>query len=96
MIMTSSFDEFLNEQLKDPKFRDEYEALQPDYAIVQALIDARRFKGLTKKDISERAGISSRDISRMENANANPSLNTLKRLAAAMDMNLKIEFVAKE
>ena len=39
-----------------------------------------------------RTGIAQGDISRLENGNANPSLNTLKRLATAMGMTLKIEF----
>ena len=33
------------------------------------------------------------DISKIENGNANPSIKTLQRLAAAMDKKLKIEFV---
>jgi transcriptional regulator with XRE-family HTH domain len=57
------------------------------------MIDARKNTGLTQKKLSERAGIAQGDISRLENGNANPSLNTLKRLASAMDMTLKIEFI---
>ena len=34
------FDDFLEEQLRDPEFREEYEALQPEHAIIQALINA--------------------------------------------------------
>jgi len=33
------------------------------------------------------------DISRMETGQANPSIKTLKRLAAGMDMNISIEFL---
>jgi len=88
----SEWKEFLNEQLKDPEIRAEWEALEPEFAIVQAIIDARKNSGLTQKQLSERAGITQADISRLENGNANPSLNTLKRLASAMEMTLKIEF----
>ncbi len=35
------------------------------------------------------------DISKLENGNCNPSLNMLKKLAAGLDMSLKIEFVPK-
>ena len=89
----SEWKQFLNEQLQDPDLRAEWDALEPEFTIIQAIIDARKNTGLTQKQLSERAGIAQGDISRLECGNANPSLNTLKRLAAAMDMTLKIEFM---
>ena len=89
----SAWDKFVEKQLKDPEVRAEYDALEPEFAIIQAMLDARKNTGLTQKQLSERTGIAQGDISRLENGNANPSLNTLKRLAAAMDMTLKIEFL---
>ena len=91
--MSNKFNDFLQEQLQDPEFRKEYEALQPEHAIVQAIIDARRNAGLTQKELSERTGIAQGDISKLENGNANPSIHTLQRLASAMGMTLKIEFL---
>ena len=57
------------------------------------MIDARIAEGMTQKELSERSGIAQGDISKMENGNANPSVKTLQRLAAAMGKSLKIEFV---
>ncbi len=91
--MNNSFRDFLNEQLKNPELKAEYDALEPEFEIIRAMIDARRKTGLTQKELSERAGIAQSDISKLENGNANPSINTLKRLAKAMDMSLHIEFV---
>jgi transcriptional regulator with XRE-family HTH domain len=88
----SEWDKFLEKQLQNPEVRAEWDALEPEFAIVQAIIDARKNTGLTQKQLSERTGIAQGDISRLENGNGNPSLNTLKRLASAMDMTLKIEF----
>lgn len=89
----TNFNDFLNEQLKDPEVKAEYEALEPEFAVIQALIDARNSAGLTQKELSQRTGIAQSDISRIENGNGNPSLKTLKRLAEAMGKKLKIEFV---
>jgi transcriptional regulator with XRE-family HTH domain len=89
----SEWKEFLKEQLKDPEFRAEYEALEPEFAIVQAMIDARKNTGLTQKQLSEKTGIDQSDISRMESGDANPTLATLKRLATGMGMTLKVEFL---
>ena len=91
--MAKKFDDFLKEQLQDPEFREEYEALQPERAIIQAIIDARQQSGLTQKELSERTGIAQGDISKLERGNANPSLRTLQRLAAGMGMILKLEFL---
>ena len=49
----SDFDEFLAEQLKDDEFRKEYEALEPEFTIIQAIIDARKAEGLTQKELSD-------------------------------------------
>ena len=89
----SSFNEYLKEQMKDPEFKQEYDALEPEFAIIQALIDARKASGLTQKQLAEITGIAQADISKLENGNANPSLRTLQRLASGMGTSLKIEFV---
>lgn len=90
----SSFNEYLKEQMKDPEFKRECDALEPEFAIIQALIDARKASGLTQKQLAEITGIAQADISKLENGNANPSLRTLQRLAAGMGTSLKIEFVS--
>ena len=90
----TTFNYFLKEQLKDPEIKAEYEALKPEFAIIQAMIDARKLKGITQKELSERTGIAQGDISKLENGNGNPSLKTLQRLARAMGMYLKIEFIS--
>ena len=90
-----TFDAYLSEKLKDPAFKAEYDALEPEFAIIGAIIEAKKSNGLTQKQLSERAGIAQGDISRLENGNGNPSLRTLKRLASAMDMTLKLEFTPK-
>ena len=88
----TNFNDFLTEQLKDPEFRAEYEALDPEFSIMQAMLDARKNAGLTQAQLAERTGIAQADISKLESGNANPSLKTLQRLAAGMGMRVKIEF----
>ena len=83
----------LAKKMQDAAFRAEYEALEPEFAIVQAIIDARKNSGITQKQLSERTGIAQADISKLENGTANPSLKTLQRLASAMDMRLRVEFL---
>ena len=91
----TTFDELLAEQMKNPEFKKEYEALEPEFAIIQAMIDARKNTGITQKQLAEKTGINQADISRLENGNANPSIRTLKKLAEGLGMKLKIEFIPK-
>ena len=91
--MSKNFQETLNEQLKDPAFQAEWEALEPERQIIRAIIEGRERRDLTQQQLAESTGIQQADISRLENGTGNPSLRTLKRLAAGMQ--LKLEFVPK-
>ena len=53
----------------------------------------RKEQNLTQEQLAQVTGIDQANISRLENGTANPSLRTLKRLAAGMGMALKVEFV---
>lgn len=91
--MGKNFRETLNEQLKNPEFKKEWDALEPEYQIIKAMLDTRNEKAMTQKQLADITGIPQADISRLENGNANPSLRTLQRLADGMGMKLKLEFV---
>ena len=88
----STFQEYLATQMQNPEFKAEYEALDHEFAIIQAMIDARKTSGMTQKQLSEKTGIAQADISKLENGNANPSLRTLQRLANGMGMKVKLVF----
>lgn len=83
---------FEKELLKNPKVRKEYERLQPEYAVISAMIEARVKKGLTQKQLASKIGTKQSVISRLESGNANPSVAFLKKLAEALSSNLQIKF----
>ena len=93
--MMSDFRDYLEKQLQDPEFKKEWDDLEPEYNMMQAIVDARKRSNLTQKELAERTGIDQADISKLENGNANPTLAVLKRLADGMGMVLKLEFVPK-
>lgn len=94
--MGKNFRETLNEQLRDPEFKAEWDALEPERQIMRAIVEGRDEQALTQKQLSEMTGITQADISRFENGTGNPSLRTLKRLAEGLGMSLKLEFVPKK
>ena len=94
--MGKNFRETLNEQLRDPEFKAEWDTLEPERQIMRAIVEGRDEQALTHKQLSEMTGITQADISRFENGTGNPSLRTLKRLAEGLGMSLKVEFVPKK
>ena len=88
----SDFKNYLDKQLQDKEFKEEWETLEPEFSVLQAMIEARKSAGLTQKQLAEKTGITQADISKLESGNANPSLRTLQRLASGMGMKVKIEF----
>ena len=91
----SDFREHLNKQLRNLEFKEEWDKLETEYNMMQAMIDARKKCNITQKELAEKTGITQADISRIETGNGNPTLSVLKRIAEGMDMILKIEFIPK-
>ena len=90
-----TFDDMLNEQLEDIKFRKEYEDIQPEMDVIRAIVDARTAQNLTQKELSKITGINQAGISKLENGTRNPTVSLLKRLAKGMGMELRIQFIPK-
>jgi len=86
------FDEFLKESLKNPKIKAEYERQQPEFAVIQAVIDTRVKKGITQEQLAKKLGTKQSAIARLESGRANPSVAFLKKLAQALNSNLQIKF----
>lgn len=93
--MKDDFDKLLEEYMENPEFKKEWEDLEPEFNMIQSLINARKSRNMTQKQLAQRTGIDQADISKIENGNGNPTLHLLKRLADGMDMILKLEFVPK-
>ncbi len=87
-----NFDEFLQESLKSPKLKAEYDRLQPEFAVIEAVLKARKEKGMTQKQLAARIGTKQSVISRLEAGRANPSVSFLAKLAHALDTHLEIRF----
>lgn len=92
----SSYEEYKKKALNIPEVKAEYDELQPEYDLIQAMIDARISQNITQKKLSEATGITQADISRIENGTRNPSLAMIKRIAAGLGMQLKLEFIPKQ
>lgn len=81
--------------LKNPKLKREYDKLEPEFSLIGAIIEARIKRKITQKDLARKMGTKQSVISRLESGSANPSFEFLKRLARALDTDLKIKFASK-
>ena len=78
--------------MKDPDYRKAHEALEPEFEIARALIEARAKAGLTQEQLAGRMKTTQSVVARLESGRARPSTQTLERVAAATGTRLKITF----
>jgi ribosome-binding protein aMBF1 (putative translation factor) len=77
---------------KDPEYMREYDALEEEFALANALIQARARADLSQAEIAERMGTSQSAIARLESGRSRPSTRTLRKFAEATGMKLRFVF----
>lgn len=65
-------------------------------AIIDRLIEERRSKGMTQQELANAASLTQSVIARLESKKATPQLDTLLKVAAALDCGLEVVPVAKQ
>ena len=75
-----------------PEFRAEDEALEPEFALASALIEARGRAGMTQAQVARAMGTTQAVIARLEGGRVKPSTRTLERFAKATGTRLRIRF----
>ncbi|MDX8515372.1 helix-turn-helix domain-containing protein [Mesorhizobium captivum] len=80
------------EWFRDPEFVAEYEALEEEFAIAEALIKARGEADMTQEEVAAAMGTTQAVIARLESGRNMPSTRTLQRFAKATGSKLRISF----
>ncbi len=88
----TNWDTYKQKLLKDPEFKKLYEESQPEFEIAKAIIRARIDNKITQKELAERMNTTQSVISRVEQGRTSPSISLLKRLAAALNTTLQVQF----
>ena len=88
----TSWNTYKQKLLKDPEFKRLYDESQPEFEIARAIIRARIEKKITQADLAEKMNTTQSVISRVEQAKTSPSISFLKRLAAALNTTLQVQF----
>jgi ribosome-binding protein aMBF1 (putative translation factor) len=85
-------DDLHKKWMKDSKYRREYKALEEEFSLVAALIEARTRAGLTQEQVAHRMKTTQAVIARLEGGGSRPSTRTLERYAQATGSRLRITF----
>lgn len=94
--MSIPIDTLHNKWMEDDAYRAAYEALEPEFALAQELIAARRRAGLTQADVAARMGTTQSVVARIESGRNPPNLRTLEKYASAVDMRLSVRLLPGE
>ena len=83
--------EYIAEQMRNPEFRKAWEDLEPEFQVLKAMIKAREKTGISQAELARRVGTKQSVISRLERgAFSKATLETIKKMADALDMRLEI------
>lgn len=78
--------------LKEPKYRQAYQALEKEFALASTVMDVRSRAGLTQGELARKMGTTQPVVARLESGRTRPSMRTLERLAEATGSRLLISF----
>jgi len=78
--------------MDEPEYRKAYEALEGEFGLAKAVIDARNRVGLTQAELARKMGTTQPVLARLEGGRSHPSMRTLERLARATGTRLLIRF----
>jgi transcriptional regulator with XRE-family HTH domain len=92
-------EEMVGKMLEDPEVKAEYDALEPEFELLDELLKARDEAGFTQEDVAKRMGTSRPAVARIEAGGGSkrhsPSIATLRKYADAVGCKLQIKLVRK-
>lgn len=88
-----SFNEYLDSYKKNASPEDlaRYEAKVEHFELVNQLIERRKELNLSQVELATVTGISQPEISRIESGAANPTIDTLHRIAGGLKRRIRIQ-----
>lgn len=85
-------DDLHKKWLNKPGYKDAYNALEEEFSLTAALIEARSRAGLTQEEVAKLMKTTQAVIARLEGGGSMPSTRTLERYAKATGSKLRIVF----
>ena len=86
-----NFKDYLNQQLPDPQFKQEFENETTKLESAIAVTHVRKEAGLTQRELANVSKVPQSTIARIETG-ANTSVDTLTKIANALGKKLTVSF----
>ena len=85
-MKTIGYKYYKKELLKDPQVKEAYNEIEKDFSLAKEIIQLRKEKNLTQKELAEVIGTSQPAIARLESGGYTKiSLTFLRKVAEALD-----------
>ena len=79
----------------DPMLKIELERLEPKYQVIRQVIELRKMLDLSQQELAKRINDKQSNIARLENGNANLSIEKLTRVAEGLNAELEIKLIPR-
>ncbi len=79
----------------DPMLKIELERLEPKYQVIRQVIELRKTLDLSQQELAMKINDKQSNIARLENGNANPSIEKLTRIAEGLNAELEIKLIPR-
>ncbi len=92
---STKYEDFKAQRLADSEVRKEYEALEPQFRLIRDILLRRSELNLSQVQLAKLVGTKQPAMSRLERGDGNITINTLCRIADALDADLDISLKAR-
>ena len=86
----------LIERFKNKDFEKKYHHTASFFRLADEVLMLRKQRGLTQKELAEKVGTTQAVVSRLENASVKPSLETILKIAQALDAAVDVRLIPLE
>jgi len=85
------YSDYRNELSNNSEFQQTVEQLKYQFALGDAVLEARLKKGWSQTELARRAGTKQANISRIEVGMGNPTLDLIKRVCDTLDLEIHFQ-----
>ncbi len=90
------YEDFKAQLLTDPEVRKEYEALEPQFRLIRDILLRRSELNLSQVQLAKLVGTKQPAMSRLERGDGNITIDTLIRIANALNADLDISLKPRQ
>ena len=92
-MLKFSHGELVEKALARPGVKRAYDALEDEFALLNAVLEARLNADKTQEEVAKAMHTTTSVVGRLETGKGNPTLSTLRRYAKALGCMLDIRFI---